>query len=156
MSSHTAKIVWNKGNSIFTDGRYMRTFDMEFDGGASITGAASPLIVPLPFTDPSLVDPEEMLVASAASCHMLWFLSIAAKAGYLILSYSDSATGDLGKDAAGDIFFTRIYLRPAVVFSGTDLPDAGEIQRLHDQAHASCFIARSLKAEIVIEPVINP
>jgi len=102
-------------------------------------------------SDASAVDPEEALIASAAACHMLWFLSLAQAKGLDILSYEDSAEGRMGKGADGRIAITRIVLRPKVAFVGA--PPAPEmLERLHHEAHERCFIANTLKSEIVIEP----
>jgi organic hydroperoxide reductase OsmC/OhrA len=102
-------------------------------------------------SDPAGVDPEEMLIASASSCHMLWFLDLARKAGLDVASYRDEASGILGRGDDGRIAVTRIVLRPSIGFAG-EAPDAAALDRLHHEAHERCFIASSLKTEIVIEP----
>ena len=117
--------------------------------------SSSPQVVPLPWSDPAGVDPEEAFVASLASCHMLWFLSIAAAAGWQVDDYRDDASGVLARNAQRQMVMTVITLRPVVHFSGTGRPDNAEVQRLHHEAHAACFLANSVKTEVRCEPVLN-
>jgi organic hydroperoxide reductase OsmC/OhrA len=148
VSRHVAEIDW-RSDGAFTSGRYSRRHEIRFDGGASLTGSSSPDVVPAPMSDPAGVDPEEALVASAAACHMLWFLDLARRAGLDVASYRDKAEGEMGRNAAGKTAIMRITLRPDIAFAGA-APDPAEIQRLHHEAHARCFIANSLNAEIVV------
>ena len=150
MSRHVAELSW-RSDGEFASGRYSRRHEWRFDGGAIVTASASPDVVPLPMSDAAGVDPEEALVASVASCHMLWFLSLAQAAGVEVESYSDSAEGVMGRVAPGRLALTRIALRPKISFAGKP-PSAEEVERLHHEAHDRCFIANSLKTEIVIEP----
>jgi organic hydroperoxide reductase OsmC/OhrA len=151
MSEHRATIQWRASGGAFTANRYSRAHSLSFDGGAEVPASASPQVVPEPMSDPRGVDPEEMLVASAASCHMLWFLDLARQAGLDVASYEDEAVGSLGRDAERRLAITRIVLRPRVEF-GRDAPDASTLERLHHEAHERCFIANSLKTEIKVEP----
>jgi pimeloyl-ACP methyl ester carboxylesterase/organic hydroperoxide reductase OsmC/OhrA len=153
MSEYTATIRWQRGEQVFTDNRYSRTHRWRFDGGAEIPGSAAPSVVPPPRSDPAAVDPEEAFVASLSSCHMLWFLTLAAKQGFRVDSYEDQAGGVLAKDASGRMAMTRVTLRPQVRFSGDKLPSAADIDALHHEAHEKCFIANSVKTEVRIEPV---
>lgn len=146
---YTANIAWRSDGGSFTDGRYSRAHRWHFDGGATVAASASPGIVPLPYSDPAGVDPEEALIAAAASCHMLWFLSLAARQGYTVQSYQDSAAGQLEPNEHGKMAFRRIVLRPRIEFSGA-APDAAQLQALHHAAHEECYIAHSLRAEIVV------
>ena len=150
MSRHEAEVSW-RSDGEFASGRYSRRHEWRFDGGAVVTASASPDVVPVPMSDPAGVDPEEALVASAASCHMLWFLSLAQQAGLDVASYSDKAEGEMGRIAPGRTAITRIVLRPNVAFAGA-APDAATLARLHHEAHDRCFIANSLKTEILVEP----
>jgi organic hydroperoxide reductase OsmC/OhrA len=154
MSRHVAEVRWTRGEQDFLDQRYGRAHEWRFDGGAVVRGAASPHRVPARYTDPAAVDPEEAFVASVSSCHMLWFLSLAARAGYRVDAYVDQAEGEMGSDAAGRMAITCIRLRPVVTFSGARQPDASTHDGLHHAAHESCFIANSVKCEIRCEPVI--
>lgn len=149
MAHYQATIMW-EANGGFRDGSYSRAHRWEFDGGASVPASSSPNVVPLPYSDPAGVDPEEALVASVSSCHMLWFLALAQKAGFDVASYRDVASGAMGRDERGKISVTRISLAPDIVFAGRQ-PSAAELAGLHHAAHESCFIANSLRTEIVVE-----
>ena len=146
MSDHLATIEWSL-NGDFADNSYDRRHLWRFDGGAEIAASASPQVVPL--SDPAAVDPEEALVASASSCHMLWFLHMARDAGLVVRRYRDSATGTMGRDERGRMALLRIVLRPDIEFDGP-APEPEHLSRLHDEAHERCFIANSLRSEIVI------
>lgn len=154
MSEYTARLVWQRSPlEAFTDNRYSRRHTIHFDGGVELPASSSPTVVPLPLSDASAVDPEEMFVASLSSCHMLWFLSLAAAAGHRIDRYEDDAVGTMGRGAEGGIAMTRVVLRPRVVFvAGTAGADARALATLHHEAHEKCFIARSVKTEVVCEP----
>ena len=149
MAKHDALIVW-RSDGQFSTGRYSRAHQWRFDGGAIVSASSSPHVVPLPMSDPAGVDPEEALVASASSCHMLWFLDLARRAGFTVESYRDDAVGEVGKDDRGRIALLTIRLRPAIVFAGKQ-PSAEELEQLHDKAHESCFIANSLRSDVVVE-----
>ena len=148
MHRHTAEVEWRRGGAAFTDGRYSRRHEWRFDGGAVVAASASPLVVPVPLSDPAAVDPEEAFVASLASCHMLWFLSLAARRGWVVERYVDRAEGVLERDAGGKLAMTVVTLRPAVTFGGAGGPAAEELAALHEAAHAECFIANSVKTEV--------
>jgi organic hydroperoxide reductase OsmC/OhrA len=149
MADHVATIEWRSDGG-FRDGRYSRAHRWTFDGGAVVTASASPHVVPAPMSDPAGVDPEEALVASASSCHMLWFLHLARDAGLDVAAYRDEARGSMGRDERGRMAVTRIVLRPRIDFAG-EAPDAESLARLHHEAHEKCFIANSLRSEIVVE-----
>jgi organic hydroperoxide reductase OsmC/OhrA len=148
MGSYRATIDW-ASDGAFAAGSYSRAHRWLFDGGAVVPGSASPQIVPPPMSDAAAVDPEEALIASAASCHMLWFLSLAQEAGFDVASYRDEAKGTMGRDAEGRIAMTRIDLSPKIAFTGRQ-PSAEELDELHHSAHAKCFIANSLRTKIVV------
>ena len=149
MADYKARLSWASDGE-FRSGRYSRAHRWIFDGGAVVPASSSPQVVPLPLSDPGGVDPEEALVASAAACHMLWFLSLAQEEGLDVLRYEDEPSGRLGRDGRGRISMTRIILRPRIAFAG-DPPEAAALHRLHDLAHEKCFIANSLRAEIIVE-----
>ena len=151
MSEHLATVEWHRGDQDFTGNRYSRAHDWRFDGGAVVRGSSAPTSVAEPMSDPAAVDPEEALVAALSSCHMLFFLAFAAKAGLVVDAYRDEAVGVLGRDDRGKTSITAITLRPAVTFSGESLPDAAAIDALHHRAHEACYIANSLRAEVTIE-----
>jgi organic hydroperoxide reductase OsmC/OhrA len=150
MDTYSAQIRWQRGAAVFTDHHYSRVHDWLFDGGAKVQGSSSPHSVPPPLSDPAAVDPEEALIAATASCHMLWFLSIAAKRGYIVDSYVDDAFGVMEKDHRGRMAITRISLRPRIVFGGERLPDETQLATLHQDAHEQCYIANSLRTEVVV------
>ena len=155
MAQHSSTILWQRADSAaFTDHRYSRRHTWAFDGGAVVPGSSSPHVVPEPYSDATAVDPEEAFVASLSSCHMLWFLDIAARAGWVVDSYRDEATGTLARNAEGHQAMTRVVLRPAVRFAPGKVPTVEELQALHHRAHASCFIANSVKTEVVCEPIL--
>ncbi|MES2296186.1 MAG: OsmC family protein [Pseudomonadota bacterium] len=151
MQEFKASLDWQRGDQDFAGQRYSRAHIWAFDGGLRVPASSSPLSVPLPMSDPGAVDPEEALVAAAASCHMLFFLSLAAQQGFMVDRYSDSAVGILALDEDGRMAITRITLRPAIVFSGECRPDAAQLDELHHAAHERCYIANSIKGEIVVE-----
>jgi organic hydroperoxide reductase OsmC/OhrA len=149
---YEARVTWSRQNTeTFTDNRYSRVHEWSFDGGMTLRASSSPSVVPLPLSAADAVDPEEALVASASSCHMLYFLFFAAKKGFVIDRYEDEAFGVLEKNEAGKLFMSKITLRPRVEFSGDKTPSADELNALHHSAHEECFIATSLKSEMVIE-----
>ncbi len=154
MSEYKAEVIWHRGGQSFENNRYSRRHVWRFDGGAEVIASSSPQVVPLPFSDELAVDPEEAFVASLSSCHMLWFLSIAAQRGFRIDSYHDKASGLMAKNENGRLAITQVVLRPEARFSGLQ-PAPGELQAMHEAAHASCFIASSVRTEVRCEPVFG-
>lgn len=151
MSTYPAKITWKSDSpETFTKNRYTRGHTWEFDGGVTVPASSSPHVVPR-FSVEAAVDPEEALVASAASCHMLSFLYVAATKGFNVESYEDHATGEMAKEADGKQWISKITLDPQIVWTGDKIPSEEELAALHHEAHEICFIANSLKSEIVIK-----
>lgn len=153
MGVYSAKLVWERGNAAFVDNRFSRRHILRFDGGAKVVGSSSPTLLAPPLSDPAAVDPEEAFVGALSSCHMLFFLFIAAQGKILIDRYEDAAEGWLEIAANGRLAMTRVTLRPTVWFGGAQKPDQAEIIRLHDKAHARCFLANSVLSNLVVEPV---
>jgi organic hydroperoxide reductase OsmC/OhrA len=153
VSAFTLKIAWQRRDAVFVDNRYSRVHSWTFDGGAAIAASASPHIVPVPLSDPAAVDPEEAFVAAISSCHMLWFLSIAAGRGLTIDSYEDRPVGYLEKDSTDQLAVTRVNLRPTIRFSGPSIPTKEAVATIHDQAHERCFIANSVRTQITVDQV---
>lgn len=151
MQKYEATVAWQRGDQKFSDNRYSRAHEWRFDGGACVPASSSPLSVPAPMSNPAGVDPEEALVAAASSCHMLFFLHLAAKRGFVVDSYVDHAYGVMEKNGEGRVAITRIVLRPQIGFAGERRPQANELEALHDESHEQCYIANSLKADMVIE-----
>ena len=148
MSQHTAVVAWERNGAAFTDNRYSRGHRWSFDCGIEVPASASPQVVPAPLSVATAVDPEEAFVASLASCHMLSFLSIAAKQGFVVESYRDEATGVLAKNSEGKLAMTQVTLRPSVSFTGDRKPSAVQHESLHREAHQRCFLAASVKAVV--------
>lgn len=155
MASYVCEVHWSRDDQDFLDHRYSRRHRLRFDAGIDVPGSSSPNIVPLPLSDASAVDPEELFVASLSSCHMLLFLSIAAKRRFIVDRYTDAAQGVLGKDTHGKTAMTLVTLHPQVDFSGSRLPGREEVERMHHLAHEACFIASSVSTEVRCEPVFD-
>jgi organic hydroperoxide reductase OsmC/OhrA len=156
MAEHTATIRWVRENDAnFLDNRYSRAHLWTFDGGAKIHASSSPHVVPVPMSESSAVDPEESFVASLSSCHMLWFLSIAAKRGFIVNEYLDKARGIMGKNSEGRVAITSVTLSPQVTFQGDNRPSPADIESMHHAAHDNCYIASSVKSEIHCNPIIH-
>lgn len=153
MSEHTAVVQWNREGAVFADNRYSRGHHWLFDGGVEVPASSSPKVVRVPLSVEAAVDPEEAFVASLSSCHMLWFLSLAAKQGFVVDRYRDEAVGVIAKDAEGKLAMTLVTLRPGVSFSGDKQPTADDLAALHHEAHEQCFIANSVKTDIRCEPI---
>ena len=153
MSEYQTFVTWNRQGAVFTDNRYSRAHAWQFDGGIEVPASSSPHVVPLPMSVAAAVDPEEAFVTSLSSCHMLWFLSLAANGKWVVESYRDAAVGTLAKNDAGKLVMTVVILRPEVVFGGERRPLAAEIEALHHRAHEECFLANSVKTEVRCEPV---
>lgn len=155
MSDYHAEVHWLRGTQPFTDNRYSRRHVWRFDGGVEVPGSSSPHVVKLPYSDATCVDPEEAFVAALASCHLLTFLYLAAKAGFTVDEYRDAAIGTMARNAEGRLAMTVVVLRPAVRFAGERRPSPAEFEALHHAAHDECFIANSVKTEVRCEPVIS-
>jgi organic hydroperoxide reductase OsmC/OhrA len=151
MGSHMAKTSWSRNGQPFTDLKYSRKHLWEFDGGVVVPGSSSPHVVRVPYSDPSAVDPEEAFVAAISSCHLLTFLWIAARQGFIVNSYKDDAEGFMATNEAGGMFVERVILRPAIRYEGRE-PTAEEADSLHHAAHLECYIANSVISEIIVEP----
>jgi organic hydroperoxide reductase OsmC/OhrA len=152
MAVYLASVVWQRSGAVFTDHRYSRGHVWRFDGGFEVPASSSPHVVPLPQSIATAVDPEEAFVASLASCHMLWFLSIAANRALVVESYEDSAIGTMGRNASGKQAMTHVTLRPRVVFGGHPAPSRADILSMHREAHDQCYIANSVLCDVRCEP----
>lgn len=148
MAGHRVTISWQRNSTDFDYKTFDRTHGWHFSGGQSVQGSSAPAY----YGNPALVNPEEGLVASLSSCHMLTFLSIAALKGFVVDRYRDEAEGKLGKNELGKTMISEIILRPEAVFSGAKIPDTKALQDMHHKAHQNCFVANSLLARVIIEP----
>jgi organic hydroperoxide reductase OsmC/OhrA len=152
---YRATIHWTRGTAVFTDKRYSRGHTWRFDGGVEVPASSSPQVVRAPLSVEAAVDPEEALVASLSSCHMLFFLSFAAAGGWRVDDYGDDALGLMGRNAAGRIAMVRVTLHPRAAFSGERLPSRAQILELHQRAHEECYIANSVTTDVRCEPVFD-
>jgi organic hydroperoxide reductase OsmC/OhrA len=152
MSTYTAIVRWKRGaDDAFAQGRYSRAHEWAFDGGAVVPASASPHVVPKPYSDEAGVDPEEAFIASLSSCHMLFVLDFARRAGFVVDSYEDRAEGVMEKNAEGRIAITRVMLRPHIAWGGNKQPEAAALADLHHKAHEACFIANSVTTKVTVE-----
>lgn len=155
MSTHTATIRWAlRPDEDFAKGRYSRAHTLTFDGGVTALGSASPSVVPLPWSDPAGVDPEELFVAALSSCHMLTFLDLARRAKLVITAYADQAEGVMSKNDHGAHWVSAVALRPVITFDGPR-PDEAALTALHEAAHHACFIANSVRTAVRVEPALQ-
>lgn len=152
MSTYTATITWRSDSpDTFTKNRYTRGHTWEFDGGITVPASSSPHVVRPPFSVEAAVDPEEALVAAVSSCHMLSFLYLAGKTGFNALSYEDNATGEMEKRPDGKEWMARVILDPKIIWANGEAPTDEQLAQLHHQAHEICYIANSLRSEIVVK-----
>jgi organic hydroperoxide reductase OsmC/OhrA len=150
---YKATVSWKRsGEEPFTDGKFSRGHEWRFDGGVTVPASSSPLSVRLPFSKADAVDPEEALVAALSSCHMLTFLYLAYRQGFVVDTYDDGAVGVMTKNERGKLFVSRVALRPRIAFSGAKQPSADDLNQLHHHAHEECYIANSVLTEVVVEP----
>jgi organic hydroperoxide reductase OsmC/OhrA len=152
MSEYKAKITWHRQiDEEFVQSKYSRGHEWSFDGGTTIPASSSPHIVPLPYSVEANVDPEEAFVAALSSCHMLLFLSIAAKRRFVVDTYIDNAVGIMEQDENGRFSISKVVLRPEIVFSGDKQPSKEQVKKMHHQSHTQCFIANSVKTNVITE-----
>lgn len=153
MSEHKATISWVRSGPDFAKGQFSREHTWSFDGGLTVPASPAPSVVPAPWSNPASVDPEEAFVASVASCHMLTFVWLASRAGFVAERYEDGAVGTMTKNERGVPWVSVITLRPRIAWSGEKQPTAADLERLHHHAHEQCFIANSIKTEVrILEP----
>lgn len=146
MSDHTAEIAWTSSTHTEHPETYSRDHTVTLENGHALLASAAPAY----FGNSAAANPETLLLAALASCHMLTFLAVAAKRGFPVASYHDKATATLGKNADGRMAIVHCVLNPRIVFADGKNPGAEELARFHDSAHRNCFIANSLSAEVHI------
>lgn len=154
MHKHEATTLWERKDQPFVDNKYSRAHLWEFDG-VKVPASSSPAVLPVPLSSTDAIDPEEALVAATSSCHMLFFLSIVAKRGFVVDTYNDQAYGVMGKNDEGKTFMSKITLRPRITYSGTQQPSVEKIAEFHHLAHEQCFVSNSLKSEVVVEDPVE-
>ena len=154
MSRYSAQISWHRAAAAFTDNRYSRGHVWRFDGGLEVPASSSPQVVPVPLSVEAALDPEEAFVAALASCHMLWFLSLAAKAGHVVESYQDDASGVMARNTEGKLAMTEVTLYPVVTVAAQAAPTEEQHAALHDEAHAQWHIANSARTRGHCRPTL--
>ncbi|TCT04878.1 OsmC family protein [Paralcaligenes ureilyticus] len=154
MAEYVVEVSWTRNGQDFLGKKYSRKHTLRFDGGAEVHASSSPHVVPAPLSDKTAVDPEELFVSALSSCHMLWFLSIAAKQGFCVDQYLDKAAGVMGENTEGNWAMTLVTLKPEVSFSGEKIPTKAQLENMHHEAHEECFIANSVKTEVRCEPQV--
>lgn len=138
--TYETTLVWtgNTGAGTASYRSYERAHELSAPGKPTIHGSSDSVFR----GDPQRWNPEDLLVASLSACHLLVFLHRAAVAGVTVVDYTDSATGTMLETADGGGAFTEVVLRPRVTVETDDMVAACD--ELHRQAHAGCFIARSV------------
>lgn len=149
---YRATVSWSRGDAAFIDNRYSRGHTWSFDGGITVPASSSPNVVRLPLSRADAVDPEEAFVAALSSCHMLFFLHLAAQRGFIVDTYDDEAVGVMAKNERGKMYVKKVTLRPRITFSDAKRPSDSEIGELHHRSHEECFIANSVLTEVAVEP----
>jgi len=153
---YRASVTWKRsGDETFTDQRYSRAHEWAFDGGIAVPASSSPLSVRLPYSVAEAVDPEEALVAALASCHMLTFLYVAAKQRFVVDRYADNAVGEMTKNERGKLWVSKVTLSPNITFGGDKRPTPEQLDELHHLAHEECYIANSVKSEVVVQGAMS-
>jgi|SRR5438309_7996927 len=148
---YRATVKWKRDGSAFTDQRYSRGHSWSFDGGITVPASSSPLSVRLPYSVAEAIDPEEAFVAALSSCHMLTFLYVAAKQGFVVDEYTDEAVGEMSKNERGKLWVSKVILAPAIRFTGEKRPSPEQLDELHHLAHEECYIANSVKSEVAVQ-----
>ncbi len=150
MLDYQAIISWKRTSGDFLKGKYSREHTWTFDGGFTMPASPSPHVVPVPYSNPAHVDPEEAFVAAIASCHMLTFLYVASQHGFQIDHYADTAVGTMTRNEQGVPWMSQVVLNPRIAYSGEKLPSPADEEQLHHRAHEQCYIANSVRTEIVV------
>jgi organic hydroperoxide reductase OsmC/OhrA len=146
MSEHRAKVHWNRQDKSFTPKEYSREHLWTFEGGSEVRASSAPKYL----GDPALVNPEDAFVAALSSCHMLTFLALAARDGFVVDDYEDEAVGVMERNEQKRIAITRVVLSPKIIWGG-DAPNPEKLDELHASAHKHCFIANSVTTEVTVE-----
>lgn len=150
MTKFQPTVSWRLQRDVeFDYEHYNRDHMWTFPGGEVVQASAAPEHG----GSAQRVNPDEAVIAAASSCHMLTFLAIAAKSKHKVVSYVDRPEGEITKNADGVMVLTKITMQPKAVFE--EDVDEATLKRFHASAHKHCIVANSLKAEIVIEPILN-
>src|SRR5258705_2771545 len=144
MSEYKATIKWLRTSPDFLKGKYSREHTWTFDGGVTVPASPAPSVVPVPFSNPAHVDPEEAFVASIASCHMLTFLYVAMHAGFVVEQYEDDAVGGMRKNERGAVWVAAVTLHPRLVYGGAERPPPAQKDPPPPPAPEQGFISHSV------------
>lgn len=147
MSEHRAKVSWERGEAGFGYEEYPRDHRWAFEGGETVAASAAPEF----FGNVERVDPEEAFVVALSSCHMLTFLALAARKRIVVDRYEDAAVGTMEKNEDGQLAITRVVLKPRITFKDPGAVTPEVIAKMHHQSHKQCFIANSVRTEVVVE-----
>ena len=148
-SEHRATVHWNRQGTEFTQKEYTRDHVWRFPGGSEVGASAAPQYL----GNEALVDPERAFVAALSSCHMLTFLALAARGGFIVDDYLDEAVGTMERNAEKRIAITKVVLRPEITW-GSEPPNQEQLDTLHANAHKHCFIANSVTTKVVVEHLV--
>ncbi len=146
MTDHFAEVEWRFAAHVENGASYSRDHTVTLENGQIIANSSAPAFL----GNAALANPETLLLAALASCHMLTFLAVANKRGFQVSHYQDKAVGALGKNNEGRMAITHCTLNPKIEFSGELSPSPEELQKLHESSHRNCFIANSLSVQVDI------
>ena len=147
MSEHRINLAWRRTTPNFDLKSYNREHEVKFKNDEQVNMSAAVAYR----GSPNAVDPEEMLVASLSSCHMLTFLAVASRRNFVIDAYEDDAVGHLEKNSDGKLAITRVELRPRIAFAAGKGPNAATLDAMHHEAHEQCFIANSVTTVVTVQ-----
>lgn len=152
LCQHSATITWQlqAASREFISGKYSREHQWQFDGGVTVSASPSPHVVPAPWSSEAGVDPEESFVAAICSCHMLTFLWLASQQKFVVTGYADTAIGLMTRNDRGVPWVSRVELHPKITWDSNHQPTVEQLTALHHEAHQQCYIANSVRTEIVV------
>ncbi|MCQ4118478.1 OsmC family protein [Rhodococcus tibetensis] len=148
---YSLAVTWtgNRGSGTTGPSSYDRDHLVSATGKPDLAGSSDPSFL----GDAGRWNPEELLVASLAQCHMLWYLGLAAAAGVVVVDYRDEPAGSMCEHPDGAGEFTEVVLHPVVTVTEESMTQlAGQ---LHSRAHAQCFIARSVNFPVSHRPTVR-
>lgn len=149
MSEHNVKLLWTKQTESFAYADYNREHQWDFGEGLIVNASSAPQFL----GNPECADPERAFAASLSSCHMLFFIAICSKKRLIVENYIDCSTSFLEPDEQGDLIISKVILRPEVTFAEGVEVSREVLENIHHQSHDKCFLAKSVKSDIVVEPV---
>ena len=149
MSEHNVRVSWEKQTESFAYQDYNRDHQWDFGHGLIVKASSAPQFL----GTPEYADPERAFAAALSSCQLLFFIAICSKKRLILEHYQDNATAYLEKNAEGELVISKVLLRPEVRFAQGVEVAWEAIEKIHHQAHERCFLARSVRSEIIIEPV---